>query len=544
MDHVDPACAYYAFSHQVTRLFTRQLFGYRTTLDDAALVPVPDVAAELPTVANGGLSADGRHYRIRLRPGVVWDTDPPRPVTAADFVRGFKRMCNPVAGAGAIAYFTSTIRGMAEFHDDFAAAIGADPTAAELAAFQNGHEIAGVFALDDESLVFELVRPVLDFISILALPGVAPAAVEYNAFLPDSPQLRANLRSTGPYRVTRYVAGRELVLEPNPVWRQETDPIRRQYPDRIEVGLGGPADPVELARQIDTGAIDLAWNAPVPQPHGLRPAEPDTGLGFRLDPCLVFNLLRSAPRDEAVRRAISHAIDRSAVAEAVLGLGTGAAVRVADGVVPPNNDGRTGGDPHPAPLADRARELLAEAGHPGGLTLTVVHTDTPEATAVARCCAADLERVGITVRLVALSQQAHREVIADPVGEWDVTTVSLSPSWQHDNSRVFLQRLFPGGCPDPEVDDLIERALDTIDPRHANAIWQRVERRVLDDALVVPLLFQVPAVPRLHGSRVRDAVAMPSLGYEYDLATVWLDSAGDPSDESGRSGEPAIRTRS
>ena len=84
MDHVDPACAYYTFSHQVLRLFTRQLFGYRTTLDEDALIPVPDLAAEVPTVVGGGLSADGRRYRIRLRPGVLWDTEPPRPVTAAD----------------------------------------------------------------------------------------------------------------------------------------------------------------------------------------------------------------------------------------------------------------------------------------------------------------------------------------------------------------------------------------------------------------------------------------------------------------------------
>jgi peptide/nickel transport system substrate-binding protein len=554
---LDPAALDDESSARLVRLYARQLFTYqpRTNLSDwQAIAPVPDLAAQIPSIYNAGLGASGTTYVVHLRQGVQWDTAVPRPVTAHDVIRGIKRLANPVRPASVLRYFTSTIRGMAAFHADFAAAVGTDPTAAALADFQNNHEIPGVFALDDESLVFELVRPVRDFITILALPAVAPAAVEYDAFLPDSPQLRANLRSTGPYRVTRYVAGRELVLEPNPVWRQETDPIRRQYLDRIEVGLDGPADPAELAREIDTGAIDLAWNTPVPQPYSTRPADPDTGLGFRLDPCLVFNLRRAALRDVAVRRAIAYAIDRSAVAEAVVGLGTGTAVRVANGVVPPNNDGHTGADPHSTPLPDRARELLAEAGHTDGLTLTAVHTDTPEAADVARSYATDLERVGITVRLVALSPQAHRELIADPAGEWDLTTMSWSPSWQHDNNRVFLQRLFQGGATGnhggyhaPEVDDLIERALDTIDPRPANAIWQQVERRVLDDVPVVPLLFQIPARPRLQGSRVRDAVAMPSLGYEYDLATIWLDTAGGWPGGSGRcssrrAGEPENRT--
>ena len=114
MDHVDPACAYYTFSHQVIRLFSRQLYGYPTTVDDTALEPVADVAAGPPSV-----SADARRYVIRLREGVEWDTTPSRQVTAQDFIRGFKRMCNPVVAAGAIGYYTSTIAGMAEFAEGY-----------------------------------------------------------------------------------------------------------------------------------------------------------------------------------------------------------------------------------------------------------------------------------------------------------------------------------------------------------------------------------------------------------------------------------------
>ena len=36
------------------------------------LTIAPDLAAEVPTVANGGISADGLAYTFRLRPGLLW----------------------------------------------------------------------------------------------------------------------------------------------------------------------------------------------------------------------------------------------------------------------------------------------------------------------------------------------------------------------------------------------------------------------------------------------------------------------------------------
>ena len=512
---LDPACLDDTASAQLVRLYARQLFTYQPDPDPRswqAIAPVPDLAAQIPSIYNAGLGASGTTYVVHLRPGVRWDTAVPRTVTAYDVIRGFKRLANPVRPAPTLGYFTSTIRGMAQFHAEYAAAVGPDASAAELAAFQNSHEIAGIFALDGESLVFELVRPILDFISILALPPVVPAPVEYDAFVPGSPQLAGNLRATGPYRLTGYARGSALTFEPNPVWRQDTDPVRRQFLDRIEVGLGG---------SVPAG-VDLAWNARVPEPYTDPPADPANGLGWGLDPYLVFNLRRPGPlRDVAVRRSIAAAVDRSAVAEAVAGLRTGTAIRVARGIVPPDNDAYTGREPE-----------STSDGRIDGLALTAIHPDTPEATVIARSYAADLERVGATVRLVALSPPAHRERVADPYGDWDLTTLSCAPAWHYQNGRVFLQRLFQGGADstgnrggyhEPEVDELIERALDSIDPRHANALWQQVEQRVLADVPVVPLLFQTPAVRTLRSERVRDAVAMPSLGYADDLCTLWLD---------------------
>jgi peptide/nickel transport system substrate-binding protein len=537
---LDPACVDDSDSARLVRLYARQLFTYQAQPDLRswqAIAPVPDLAAQIPSIYNAGLGASGTTYVVHLRPGIQWDTAEPRPVSSHDVIRGMKRMANPVRPPSVLPYFTSTIRGMAQYHADCVAALGRQPTAEQLADFQHHHEIPGIFALDDESLVFELVRPTLDFISMLALPAVAPVPADYEAYLPDSVELRQHLRSNGPYRVASYAPGRELVLEPNPAWRQETDPVRRQYLDRIEVALGAAPDPVALAGQVRAGTVDLPWAVRVAEPHSGRPAAPLASLGWRLDPYLAFNLRGNGPlRDLAVRQAIAYAIDKTALAERVAQLRTGTAVRVAGGIVPPGNDCHTGADPYPTPddrgWPDRARDLLAGAGHAEGLTLTAVHVDTRETTAVARQLAADLSRVAVRLRLVSLGPAEHRARVADPAGEWDLTTLSWSPDWLHGNARVFLQPLVQsagsggtanrGAYAEPEVDRLIEHALDAIDPRHAHVVWQEVERRGLADLPVVPLLYQTPAVPALCGPRVRDAVAMPTFGYEYDLSVVWL----------------------
>jgi len=58
---------------------------------------VPDMAAQVPTVADGGVTGNGLVYTYQLRSGVDWSSSPPRQVTAADFIREFQAFCNPAS---------------------------------------------------------------------------------------------------------------------------------------------------------------------------------------------------------------------------------------------------------------------------------------------------------------------------------------------------------------------------------------------------------------------------------------------------------------
>lgn len=544
VDQLDPAVASEPPAVAAVGLFSRQLVTYEPHADLRnwqAIAPVPDVAVDVPSTYNAGLGASHRSYVVHLRPGVLWDTSPVRPVTSHDFVRGFKRMVNPVARSAALTYFTSTIRGMGNFCAGFAASVPhALATAEQLAAYQNSHEIPGVFALDDETLVIELLRPAPEFVSVLALTCGSAAPVEYDAFVPGSRELRRNLRANGPYRIAP--GGSGLHLERNPAWDPATDPVRRAHVDRIEI-THEDAGPAGIAARIDAGAADLPWTSPLRAPRGGAPTPPGLAVSYALDPYLVFNLADGAAalREVRVRQAVAAAIDRTALADRCAQLGGGGHAEVADRIVPPGNDPRDGAecaDYAGRADRDRALSLLADAGRSDGLMLTAVCRDRDAEADLARAYAADLNGAGIEVRLVALDDEEYRRAVLQPASGvprgWDFTARSWSAAWLYRNERAFLQPLFEtgasanyGGYSNPTVDELITRALEAaVEPRaRVDAAWREVERRVLDDVAVVPLLFRAPAVPQRRGHTVRGAVPMPANGYADDIATLWLDTS-------------------
>lgn len=76
--NLDTVSAYYTVSSMIELLFTRQLYQYRDLANFAQQIkPVPDAAAGYPAITDGG-----KTYTIHIRSGVMWDTTPPRQVTA------------------------------------------------------------------------------------------------------------------------------------------------------------------------------------------------------------------------------------------------------------------------------------------------------------------------------------------------------------------------------------------------------------------------------------------------------------------------------
>jgi len=551
-DHLDTASAYYATSGQILRALTRQLFAYPPSRDLSdpmrTFTPVADVAAEIPTQQNRGLSDDRRTYTIRLKDGVRWDTVPPREVTSHDFVRGLKRLANPVSGAGARHYFTSTIEGMQEYFDEYDRAFaGKEPAAADLARFQASHAIAGVSAPDDKTIIFRLRQPANDFLNILALSFVSAVPEEYDRYLPDSPELRQNFISNGPYRIVLLAPDcSEMLFERNAAWSAETDPIRHQYLDAIHIRVAAEP-PEEVKRKIDRGEIDLAWSFTVvswAMPGEDSEDTPRSYSGYALNPYLVFNFQSpnagGAVRNLKVRQAIAYAVDKVMVSN-ILDVLRGVPNAPLHSAIPPGSIGHRELNLYPSPGdrgdREKAHQLLVEAGYGDGLTLIAAVREISLHRDVMASVAKNLAEIGIELVFRTYSQaEYYGSLLTNPArgraGEWDIAEPGWTPDWFGNNGRCFMQPLFQTNCSsgttnygcysNPVVDGLIAKALQEGDPVRTEELWHEVDVAVMKDVAIVPLLAFAAMTSRYHSPRVRNVMHVPHIQF-FDITNIWLD---------------------
>jgi peptide/nickel transport system substrate-binding protein len=508
-DHLDPASAYHIRPGQLLRVLSRQLFACRPTRDaphpSQMFAPVPDVARALPGPEDGSLSTDQRTFTIRLRPDVWWDSTPPRTVTARDFVRGFKRLADPRIGGGRD-FFAETVRGMGRYCATFDSEVDARiATADELARFHRTHDIAGVRAVGEGVLVIELTRPANDFLNLLTTGFLVAVPEEHDGYVPSSPELLCGSVSCGPYRVAGH-ADNHVFLERNPTWRAESDPIRRQVFDSIQVrkvAAQGPA----------AGRLDLAWSFGVvswdaPDPDQL--ALPASYPGYTLNPYLVFNLHSrgrgAALRDVRVRRAIAYGVDKAAI-ERVFAPLDGVVVARQHSILAPGSVGHRPFNPYVTP-SDRgapgvARRLLTEAGYSGGLTLVIAVRDVGLHLAVAEELRRALTVCGVTLDVRTYpAARYYSALLSDPAmargGAWDIAVPGWTPDWHGNNGRTAVAPLFRtdrglgaanyGGYSNPAVDQAIDAALAERDPSRSADLWHEVDTRIMADVPVVPIL--------------------------------------------------------
>ncbi|MEV6814963.1 ABC transporter substrate-binding protein [Micromonospora sp. NPDC051296] len=465
---------------QVLRLITRQLFAYPVTTDPAAR-PVPDAALELPTVDNGGISPDGRTWRIRLRRGVHWDAQRARELAGGDVVRGLKRTAHPLARSMR-PYFGALIEGLADYYRHYDEEFGHwEAHAPALAQFSHLTRIPGLRA-EGDTVVLRLTEPANDLLDLLATGYAAAAPREYDYYVPDSPELYRCNPACGPYRIAKQLTpGGDFVLEPNPRWDPATDPIRRRTASRIDVVASSGGEPVDDATAFGV----LSWDLPAP-----AASFGGTGCSYYLSA-----VPGGSAQAHAARHALSWAVDRAALAAAARTAGAdGAAAQ--HGVLQPGDPGAErfeeaapdAGDP------ERARRLLADAGLGPGTRLTVAVPTGSRPAAVATALTGVLVRYGIAV--VAVSPGAPGA---------DLTLHEWAPRWAGNANRDLLHRIWPsdGGTGDPA--GVAAEALRALDPGTATARWRRFDRLATADLRLVPLI--VAAWPRARADALAAGVA-------------------------------------
>jgi peptide/nickel transport system substrate-binding protein len=188
-------------------------------------VLTPYLASEIPTVANGGVSADLTSITWKLKPGLKWSDG--SPVTAADVVFTGSYCMDPAGGCAQLSHFEGV---------DKVEAV--DPSTVKITFKKPTPNPYGPF------VSFE--SPILQAKQFANCLGAkAPTCTEAN-FGPIG---------TGPFVVTNFKPNDVIQLKANDNYRDPTKPAF------ATVNFKGGGDAAAAARAVfQTGEYDYAWN--------------------------------------------------------------------------------------------------------------------------------------------------------------------------------------------------------------------------------------------------------------------------------------------
>jgi peptide/nickel transport system substrate-binding protein len=557
---LDPIPTYNFAGYELERGYARQLLSYPTTSPATAsgsawtkaTTLVPDVATQVPSTTNGGISSNGLVYTYHIRSGVDWNSSPPRQVTAADFIREFQAFCNPGQfPVGNSTYFTSTIAGFSSYCDAEASHFKhTKVTPANVAAWQNSHPISGLSAPSSLTLQVKLTQPASDFNEIMALPFVSARPKEYDAYLPGSAQLNQHMMSDGPYAVSSYVPNKSITLTRNPAWKQATDPLRHQYVTKVVVTLGTSSEQTVLT-DLQAGSQDLFLaDLGIPSQNiASLQASNDKRLKIwpssNLNPYIILNLRSpnsgGAMKKLAVRQAIQFGVNKSAIVKEA---GGPAINKILSSAIGPGNIGYQPFTKYATPNNEgnvaKCKSLLASAGYSHGLTLGYLYPNDSGDTTTFQSIQGSLARCGITLKGMpkpsggAYFTDLGNTPQTNKPGTWDMATGSWFPDWFGNNGRTLIQPLFQTNCSlgtvnagcysSPTVDNLIKQALKATSVSTAASMWRQANVTVMNDAAIVPLVSG--QIAQYASTRVHSATAgtanFNTIVQGWDFTNIWL----------------------
>ena len=541
--YMDYNISYYTIDSLSQRLWQRGLYAYPATPGKTTVV-APDLATALPVVSNGG-----KTYSVTIRTGAMWNTTPPRQVTAADAVLGLKRSCNPVQPFGGLPDFENLIVGYAQFCDGFAKI---KPNLANIKSYIDSHQISGVKA-SGQTITYTLAHPASYFGDMLQMDSFAPAPVESLNYLPASAAAAQHTIADGPYQVSAYTPTRTITYVRNPAWKASTDSIRKAYVDKVVVTETGNPTGVQQQLQTNTATASMEFNSfpPVGAVPGLYNQMKQglshnftLGSSFSTNPYVVFNQISpnngGALGKVAVRQALMYGINRSHLISDDSGPLVSPPLTH---VLPPGINGSqdlpAGYNPYPY-NPSKAKSMLAAAGA-SGLTLTLLYNaESSSEPKMAQTLQSDLGKIGVKIKLLGVpSADLFGKYFTQPQpahqGAWDLGFAGWGPDWYGDAAVSFFNPLFSGkpsfppsgsnfGFYDnPTVNSLIAKGVSTGTASAAATIWAQADQAVMKDAVIYPITYDNQ--PLYHASYVHNAVYVPAI-QQFDPTNVWMSAPG------------------
>ncbi|HEX5991818.1 MAG TPA: peptide ABC transporter substrate-binding protein [Thermomicrobiales bacterium] len=417
---------------------------------------------------------EGTIWTFALDPALMWNDG--NPVTANDWVATFRYAADPAHAWDFTWYFQGVMKGWDE-------AIAGEIPLEELGVRQgeNEHELI---------IETQVPAPFLPAMLLYSCPLSAAALAEHGPLYNSRPETSV---SSGPMRLVEWLVDQRVVYEKNPDYTGKLAvPV-----NRIVVTL---ADPATWFIMYQNDEIDF-MRYPAPADLLVAQAEfPDqiysSAGDFRTQ--YIFFDVTKPPFDQlAVRQAFSHAVDRDAIKQQILGpSGIPAYSWLAPGFPAANSEALSSiQNFDPA----QAKELLASAGFadPGTFPPQVLQVRDPDPleAAVSQAVASMLrENLGIQVEVQDVDQDTFMDALTAKPTELPFGFVSYGMDYL-DPSNMLGVWLSGGrhSWANEEFDRLVKEAASfTGEPEERTSMFQEAERILVEEVPAVFIYHETP----------------------------------------------------
>jgi peptide/nickel transport system substrate-binding protein len=443
---------------------------------------VANLAAEIPTQANGGISADGRTWTIKLRDGVTWHDG--KPFTAADVIFTLDALLNPKVAVRS----------------------------------RNGHDhVASYTSVDDHTVKIVLKDDFAPYMVSWQKTSVIPKHILGDVADINTAPFNTQPVGTGPFKFKNRVAGSYIEFEPNPAYHggapKLTSLVQKYVPDQQT-----------LYAQFQTGEVDIFDTQGIPPLlYAKAKALPGSKIELSAVPFvefIYFNCGKPQFSDKRVRQALYMAVDKKGWIDAVY---YGVPIPTAS-YLPPNHWAYNKSLKDPGYDPKKAAALLDEAGWKVGgdgvrakdgtrlsfsMSTTAGNKSREQAQQLVQ---QNFKKIGVEMTIKNMPASV---VWGDYTvkSEFDTLMVGWDPLLYPDPDYTdrIDSKLIPvkGGTgsnyvqyENPEIDDLCAKGTAVVDQAERKKIYDRIQEILLEDLPFAPIFAYeviIGVKDRVHG---------------------------------------------
>lgn len=423
------------------------------------------------------VNEDQTVWTFHLREDALWSDG--SQVTSEDFLNTMTRALDPASGSG-YANYLFPIENAEEIYNGEA-----------------DMDTLGVEAPDDHTLVFTLEEPCVYFLDLLRLPVYTPSCAKY-ADSPESGWDRDPQTSlaNGPFCLTEYVPDQYFVLEKNEnYWNKDAISL-----DRITYRFFD--DTQSMATAYETGEVDVATSLPSSVME-LYEGRDDLYVTDQIATRYIYFNLNVEPLDDVrVREAMNLALDREELCT-IVGTDTEPTYNLVAKYMTDRSTGEYFVDGAEQPFeenAERARELLAEAGYPnaeGFPTLTYSYPTLEMDSDTAQVIQQQLkETLNIDIQLNPQELQANYS--ARHAGDFELCRMNWTADFA--DPYTYLSMLLSNstyncsGIHDEEYDSIVAQSDRETDPAKRSELMHQAEQLAVGEQFYIMPLYAMKSV--------------------------------------------------